>query len=147
MHTSNRLLLPLIAAGLLVLGTTADGAVPSPGVKVTCDRTATTSFNITGTWSANDGGTYWIRQTGSCVWWAGFSGSPDTPTMGRNFANVFVGTVTTKGLVTGYWTDLPRGATANAGTLNVQVLGRPASRLTRRAVTGPFTGAVWSRLS
>src|SRR5947208_1680212 len=72
-------------------------------------------INRGGVWSANDGGTYWIRQIGSCLWWAGFSGPVDTPTTGRGFSNVLFGTVNGDGTLSGYWVDVPRGATTGNG--------------------------------
>ena len=40
---------------------------------------------MTGTWKANDGGTYYVREAGTTVWWLG---------EGKNggFTNVFRGT-------------------------------------------------------
>ncbi len=33
----------------------------------------TQNINLTGTWKANDGGTYYIRNIGNDVWWLGIS--------------------------------------------------------------------------
>jgi hypothetical protein len=44
-----------------------------PSGELECDCVGAPEFNLTGTWIANDGGTYYIRQTGNELWWAGFS--------------------------------------------------------------------------
>src|SRR5262249_7716111 len=113
------------------------------------------SINLTGTWSANDGATYWIRQIGSCLSWAGFSGTPDTPTIGRSFANVFLGTVTTPtpttAQIVGYWSDIPRGVTFNSGILTLSVKADAFGRFTiftkvQTPTTGPFSATSWKRI-
>jgi hypothetical protein len=38
---------------------------------------STQNINLTGTWKANDGGTYYIRNIGKDVWWLGTSGNDD----------------------------------------------------------------------
>jgi len=43
---------------------------------------------LTGVWSGDDAGTYYVRQIGNTVWWLGVSVDE-----GRTFANVFRGTL------------------------------------------------------
>jgi hypothetical protein len=45
------------------------------------------NINLTGTWKANDGGTYYIRNIGNDVWWLGISSNDD----GKAFSNVLKG--------------------------------------------------------
>jgi hypothetical protein len=151
----------VLGALLLVAATAATGSVNSHGsAHVACSQTQrpVTSghvINLTGTWAANDGGTYWIRQIGTCVWWTGFSGQPDTTTMGTNFSNVFLGSMAIdsagKAQISGYWADVPRGATSNFGTiavgsLRLDGLGRVSSFVKLRSVGG-FSATVWKRVS
>jgi len=112
-------------------------------------RSRVVTVSLTGTWLANDGATYWIRQIGACVWWTGFSGTPDTPTMGRSFANVYLGTATvvkSSVRIKGEWADVPRGATSGSGPLSL--LARPDT-LGRFNVlvrtSGGSTASSWKR--
>ena len=151
----------VLGAILLVAGTAATGSVNSHGsAHVACSQknmpqASGRTINLTGTFAANDGGTYWIRQIGDCVWWAGFSGQPSTTTMGVNFSNVFLGrmTVDSSGTaqLSGYWADIPRGATSNYGTitvgrLKIDSLGRVSSFVKLKSVGG-FSGTLWRRIS
>ena len=43
--------------------------------------------NVSGAWTANDGGTYRLHVVGDTIWWVGMS-SDD----GRSWTNVFKGT-------------------------------------------------------
>ena len=66
--------------------------------------------DLNGTWRANDGGTYHVRQIGTQVWWVGLSSDG-----GKSWTNVFHGT-RTGNTVTGSWADTPRGAARSSGT-------------------------------
>lgn len=84
---------------------------------------------MTGIWSGNDGGTYFVRDfMGSSghatlrqIVWAGFSGGDS----GRSWSNVFFGAFDPydPGIITGEWADVPRGASRGGGTLRLQVTG------------------------
>jgi hypothetical protein len=59
--------------------------------------------NLTGAWGSNDGGTYYMRQVGNDIWWAGLTRNRDpimptdtsrVPTPIANPTNVFHGTIT-----------------------------------------------------
>src|SRR5215468_8958646 len=73
--------------------------------------------SLTGTWMANDGGMYFLRQIGDTLWWLGLSGGLLHP--GLQFCNVFHASVTGSA-VTGEWSDVPRGATSGRGTLTLR---------------------------
>jgi hypothetical protein len=140
-------------AAATVLAFSAAGASRAAASVPPCsqdDLTFQKSVDLTGTWTANDGATYWLRQIGSCLWWTGFSGPVDTVTMGRSFANVLYGTVTSKA-VYGYWADVPRGGTVGSGTLTLRLsidATRKSARLYKLAQIGSgFGGSVWTRLS
>jgi hypothetical protein len=91
--------------------------------------------NMNGTYRANDGGTYYIRQVGNTVWWLGVSADD-----GRHFTNVFKGTKNGDSIV-GEWADVPRGAVRSSGVLHLQ--GSPGS-FRRVHVTGGFGGSQWT---
>ena len=67
-----------------------------------------TRGTLTGTWAADDHGTYYIRQVGNTLWWMGFSHD-----QGRSFSNTFCGVITRHGdgvEVIGDLIDVPLGA-------------------------------------
>jgi len=43
---------------------------------------------LTGAWTCDDGGTYYLRQDGNTIWWAGLSGDRNLQ-QGLSFCNVF----------------------------------------------------------
>ena len=109
-------------------------------------------FDLTGTYSADDGGIYFIRQLGDgSVTWAGLH--QDGFHNGLVFTNVFQGQLEPDGLtVTGDWLDVPRGGSANSGTLTFEIV--PAVELgfelpvqlkkIDAGSTGPFGGSTWT---
>jgi hypothetical protein len=63
----------------------------------------TARANLTGAWGSNDGGTYYMRQVGNDIWWAGLTRDREpimpadpsrVPTPIPNPTNVFHGTIT-----------------------------------------------------
>ena len=95
--------------------------------------------DLTGTWSADDGGTYYIKQNGNKVWWVGGSGfSP-----GTGFTNVFDGKRTGDN-IKGSWADVPLGNNRANGDLSLQC-DQDANNdiLTRTSATGGFGGSEW----
>jgi hypothetical protein len=90
--------------------------------------------DLTGVWSANDGGTYYVRQIGPHVWWFGDGGS--------GFSNVAHGRFEGDHISLN-WADVPKGGTRGNGKL-VLVMENPGRMVARRA-TGPFAGRVWTR--
>ena len=127
------------AASLVALAGSAggSGAVP-PG------STARTVNHFTGTWKGSDSATYYIRQVGSSVYWAGLSGTPGTPTFGSSFTNVFTGTWYRDGTIRGKWADVPRGQILGSGTLVLRV--QSSCVLTKTSETGSgFGGSSWRK--
>lgn len=143
MWRASRALVIACSAGLSALVLVAPGgtrvAASSPG-----DHSQL--VNLTGEWRANDGATYWIRQIGTTVWWTGFSGSPNTTTMGLSFANVFRGTVS-RSSISGTWADVPRGKARSSGTLTLSIRGLLRPTLVRAAETGGFSATTWRKSS
>lgn len=94
--------------------------------------------NMTGTWKANDGGTYYVRKIGDTVWWLGMSGDN-----GRHWTNVYKG-VMNGNRVTGEFADVPMGSVRGRGTLVLHVdRGPSGSYLGFRKVEGAFGGSRW----
>jgi hypothetical protein len=95
---------------------------------------------LTGIWSGNDGGVYYIRQRGADVVW--FGEQCTAPERMPDFANVFVGSISGT-RIKGSWADVPYGSAVGHGTLELDVSG---SVLRRAAGTG-FGGSEWRRVS
>ena len=84
------------------------------------------SLNLTGTYMADDGGIYYVQQSGSTLWWAGMSLDSDLPPdfqwhRGLTFTNAFRGTINSDGTISGYWSDVTRGTILQNGTLTISV--------------------------
>jgi hypothetical protein len=102
---------------------------------------------LTGIWSADDGGLYYLRQLGSSLWWAGMSaqsplGANDFQ-QGVGFTNVFRGTIAGN-TISGEWADVPRGGILQQGVLTLDILS--GSEIRKRAFSGGFGGSRWVRL-
>ncbi|MFY9558660.1 MAG: hypothetical protein WAQ52_00360 [Terriglobales bacterium] len=106
---------------------------------------ASAQFDLTGTWTADDGGVYYLRQIGNELWWAGFS--VETPAgaadlhKGLLFTNVFQGHLSGNSVI-GDWADVPRGRILHSGTLTLGISG---NQIQRQAATGGFGATVWNR--
>jgi hypothetical protein len=85
---------------------------------------------LTDTWRCNDGGTYFVRQTGKELWWYGRSSDG-----GATWSNVFHGQVHGS-RVGGHWADIPQGKGRQSGALTLQVLAPNKIRATHK--TGGF---------
>jgi hypothetical protein len=102
--------------------------------------------SLTGVWECDDGGLYYLRQgPDRSVIWAGLHDSGFHK--GLDFTNVFRGSLSADGgALAGDWADVPRGATANSGTLAAGILDdADGFRLVRvdDQTTGGFSGRVW----
>src|SRR5215831_20747354 len=87
---------------------------------------ASCARTLTGTYTADDGGVYYMEQSGSTLWWAGLSLDRQLPAdyvwhRGLEFTNVFHGAINNDNTVVGEWSDVSRGATLNSGTLTVKI--------------------------
>jgi hypothetical protein len=110
-------------------GATSSAARPSAG-----DRTAATDLSaiacatndpddvgdLTGAWSGDDTGVYYIRQVGDCVWWFGTEIDDIEPglTGQPGFANVASGRVDGNQIDV-EWADLPVGNILGGGGLTL----------------------------
>lgn len=95
--------------------------------------------DLTGHWSCNDGGTYYLRQTGSQVRWYGEAADTQPA-----WANVFSGRIH-GARIKGNWTDVPKGGTTGSGDLEL-VIEKGGNSLRAVNKTGGFTGSRWARM-
>jgi hypothetical protein len=75
-------------------------------------------IDLTGTWRGHDRGTYFIRQSGSCVWWVGLSndtGGLQGPT--PDWTRAFFGTLSSTFQLRGSYADVPWGSGFGYGPL------------------------------
>ncbi len=97
--------------------------------------------NLSGVWTANDGGVYYIQQNNNRVWWAG--GSSFSP--GTTFTNVFDGNRDGDN-IKGLWADVPIGNARSSGELSLQC-NQDANNnvLTKTFASGGFGGSIWEK--
>lgn len=93
--------------------------------------------DLTGRWRGNDGGSYYLRQAGSQLWWYGQSGDNGTA-----WSNVFHGRIQGNQVI-GDWVDVPHGRNMNRGEMLLQILGPNQLRAVHK--TGGFGGSEWTR--
>lgn len=95
--------------------------------------------DLSGIFSCNDGGTYFVRQVGSEVYWFG-KASGASP----GFSNVLHGVFGPNQSVNGSWADVPEGATRSFGVLDLSIQNN--DNFTATSNTGGFGGTVWTRI-
>ena len=108
------------------------------------DDIAEDAGELTGVWTADDAGRYYLRQMGDCVWWFGTElqevGDGEQP----GFANVAVGRLADDELRL-EWADVPLGDILGGGTLILQV-SDDGNQLTKASEAGTgFGGITWTR--
>lgn len=92
--------------------------------------------DLSGMWSCDDGGTYYIHQIGNTVWWFGENNSNNP-----DIANVANGAINGDKISLN-WADVPKGATNNYGVLVLQV--ESENKLQKIQSTGVFKGTTWT---
>ncbi len=95
--------------------------------------------DLTGTWQANDGGIYYLRQTGEELHWYGEQNATEP-----RWANVFHGRIRGE-RINGDWLDVPKGKTLGSGKLSL-TLSNNGQVLERSRETGGFGGSRWTRV-
>jgi hypothetical protein len=107
--------------------------------------------DLTGTYTADDGGVYYIQQSGNLISWAGMSVDSGLSAdkvwhRGLGFTNVFHGTVNADNTITGEWADVTRGATLNSGALTLMIgSSNGVIQLTTVQATGGFGATTWTQ--
>lgn len=76
-------------------------------------------LELTGRWRGPSGGTYYLRQSGSCVWFVGLSRDTGAPggERGSDWTNAFFGTLASDFTLRGSWADVPWGSDVGVGEL------------------------------
>ncbi len=94
--------------------------------------------DVSGIWSCDDGGRYFVRQIGTDVLWFGEGRVGE-----REFANVAHGHLDGHGRLRLMWADVPKGAGGACGALVLDV--SRVGEMQAARVTGGFGGRVWTR--
>ena len=96
---------------------------PSACPAIDLKTPAGAALNLTGRWRGRDGGTYYLRQSASCLWITGFSADTESP--GRegatDYTNAFFGHLANDFTFSGVWADMPWGREVGVGTVTWQV--------------------------
>ena len=105
-------------------------------------------MGLSGVYSSNDGGRYYIRQNGPLtIYWAGLSGGGS----GTGFTNIFKGTAPQTAspgtTFSGQWCDVPRGTSLNCGNLSIRMTSPTTfARVADGGYLRAFGGSQWTRL-
>jgi subtilisin family serine protease len=103
-------------------------------------------MGLTGVYNANDGGRYYMRQSGPTIlYWAGLSGGG----AGTAFTNIFKGTEqgVPSTTIAGQWCDVPRGTIMNCGKLTIRMTSPTTfARMADGGYLGNFGGSQWIKL-
>ena len=130
--------------------TAGDGTATTDLSAIGCGTAAPTDVGeLTGAWQANEGGVYYIRQVGDCVWWFGTDVDDIEPglTDQAGFANVASGRVDGDRIEV-EWADLPLGDTLGGGGLTI-VYDAEKDQLTKVEQRGdwqPFGATTFTRI-
>jgi hypothetical protein len=103
-------------------------------------------LDLSGPWSGNDGGLYYIKQLGNCVWWSGLSNF-DGQYPGQEWIMTFKGTMNADGQIQGDFVDV-KSTNPGSGTITIearidQVNGSAVVQLYRMALTGHPVGVTF----
>ena len=93
--------------------------------------------DLTGKWSCNDGGSYYLRQLGKEVFWYG-ERTPTSPAL----SNVASGYIDGNQVIL-RWADVPKGASLQEGVLILRL--DTQNKATATYKTGNFGGSIWTR--
>ncbi len=142
----------VVAAGLIVsCGSATPAGEECPPVQVSGPDGQ--PLDLSGVWSGNDTGLYYIKQIGSCVWWSGLSDFTDRGQYpGQEWIMAFRGTMDADGKINGDFVDV-KSSNAGSGTMTIearidQVNGQGVVQLYRTGATGHAIGVTfWQRTS
>jgi len=124
----------------------ASAAVAAPCTKI-AKAFDPKKVDLTGPWSGDDDGVYYLRQVDSVVWWNGMSGRAERPSsLGRDWNNVGRGVI--KALkIDVEWADVPRGGILGGGTLSLTIKddGSGNVQIVKDSETGTgFGNTIWT---
>ena len=95
--------------------------------------------DLTGKWSCDDGGTYYLRQIGNSLYWYG-----ERDKTKPAWSNVLTGRIK-GGEIRGNWADVPKGRTMSRGNLHLAIK-QGGNILVAIKKTGGFGGSRWTRV-
>jgi hypothetical protein len=94
-------------------------------------------YDLTGVWRSNDGGTYYVRQIGSDLWWYGEASN-------GQWSNIFHGAIDGE-WADGMWLDVPKGRDRSNGALRLHI--DSLNEFHREQKTGDdFGGSSWKKV-
>lgn len=114
---------------------TTNLSVPPGNVTGVAQPNAT--LNLTGVWTCDDKGTYYMRQIGNKLWWYG-EDRQTNPT----FSNVARGTINGN-IINLEVADVPKGKSSISDNLTLKAF--PNNKLVIQEMTGKFNGSVWKK--
>ena len=97
-----------------------------------------TGLDLTGRWSCDDGGIYYVKQQGHVVWWSA-EGSATEP----GWSNAARG-ILSNCVLTLEYSDVPNGNAAGYGTLVLEVLSN--DEMVAREKPQSYSGYHWQRV-
>jgi hypothetical protein len=95
------------------------------------------NINLTGVWSCNDGGVYYIRQIGDCIWWSG-----EELAANPRWANAAYGTISGRSL-TIIFADVPAAPSTGYGTIVMDIVSN--NELVAKDKPVSYAGSRWVR--
>jgi hypothetical protein len=144
-----------LLAGLLVA---CSGETPLPSGATACPPVQVSGpdgqpLDLSGTWSGNDGGLYYIKQVDSCIWWSGLSNFTEQGQYpGQEWVMVFRGSMDSAGIINGDFVDV-FSTNPGTGTMTIEARIDPVEsgdsqvNLYRTAQTGHEIGVTfWTRV-
>src|SRR5262249_52133820 len=79
--------------------------------------------DLTGTYAADNGGIFYVRQRDNVVWWSGMSSRyRQLDEIGGDWSQVGRGVLAKDLTIKADWVDVPRGATSGDGTVDLKVV-------------------------
>lgn len=108
-------------------------------------------LDLSGAWSGNDDGVYYIKQIGTCIWWTGLSNF-DGQYPGEEWIMTFRGDMNSDGMINGDFVDV-KSTNPGSGTITIEARIDPGEggsvvNLYRVAATGhPIGVTFWQRTS
>jgi hypothetical protein len=99
---------------------------------------ALNAVDLTGKWSCDDDGTYYLRQIGSTIYWYG-----ERTATSPQWSNVFVGQIQGN-VVSGSWADVPKGQASANGEMRFQI-SADGNSFDCVYKTGGFGGSHWNK--
>ncbi len=99
-----------------------------------------TGANMTGRWTCDDGGIYYMRQTGKLLYWYAENNNDVVPA----WTTVFHGRIYGK-QIHGKWADVPKGRHTGSGDLKLMVED-DGNTLRKLEKDSDYRGALWTRL-